>query len=498
MEKVNSELRERKMEILFSELTKFSKNYVTIPENNRRGGRGSNNYTPERLLRFLESPEQYSNELVNFSEYLFNVSATYNKIINFYATLPTYAYSVDARNLLDEDADLDLVRKNYVKTLELLEKMNLRHELQKLMKVAYKRDVVYGYEMETNDSYYIMHMPHEHCRISSIEDGVFNYKFNFSIFEGNEDLLESYPPEFEKEFRAFLREKNAKGNKVQNPEWRELDSKRAFAIKINEDVMYPLPPFVSSMESALDEDMYRKIKKNKDALDNFMALVQHIPLDDDSQTEDTFRISLNLAMEFHRQAESVLPEGIGLITSPMKIEAIKLEKSKRDDDLEMIAKDNTLSNAGLPPNIFSPNNKTASGIKYAVQYLEQMSYAPLRQVERWLNRKLKRQSGRFKFKVRMIDVTHYSKDEKFQLYLNASQYGFATRQEVGATLDMSPLDTYNKIRLEQDILGLDEMMVPLASSHTQSKGDSESKGGREKKDDQEISESTEIWRENEE
>ena len=123
---------------------KLQGNYVTIPENNRRGGRGSNNYTPERLLRFLESPEQYSNELVNFSEYLFNVSATDNKITNFYATLPTYAYSVDARNLLDEDVDLDLVRKNYVKTLELLEKMNLRHELQKLMKVAYKRDVVYG------------------------------------------------------------------------------------------------------------------------------------------------------------------------------------------------------------------------------------------------------------------------------------------------------------------------------------------------------------------
>lgn len=495
----NLELREQKKEALLNYMKNFSKSYMKLT-NKKQGGRGRqrlNDYTSEDVKDFLSDPEGNSSRLVDLSIYLYNTSATYNKIVNFYSTLPTFAYVIEPKNFIDtNEVDMEVVRKNYIKALEVVENMSIRHEMQKLMKSVYKEDIFYGYEIETKDSYFIRKMDRTLCELTAIEDGVFNYAFDFSYFEGNEEELEYYPEEFSTLYNEVYLKK--KGKEKGFDGYIELSSKHAFAIKYNEDVLYALPPFVSSMESALDEEGYRKIKKDKDAMDNFMALVQKIPLNDDDQSLDVFRIDIELAMQFHQMAESLLPQGAGIITSPMDIEAIKLEKSKRDDDLVMIAKDNTLSNAGLPPNIFSTTNKTAGGIKYAVQYLEQMSFAPLRQLERWINRKLKRLSGRHKFELRFVDVTNYSREDVFKRMLQAAQYGYATKQEVAASLDISPMDLHNKLYLENDILGLDEKMIPLNSAHTQTAGGNtgEKERGREAKDDQEVSESTEVWREN--
>lgn len=500
-------LAEQKAEILFEEFENFSSAYLptNIAHNRRhRGVGGSKKYTKELLQQYLESPEVYSSNLIDFSEYLYRVSPTYNKIIDFYATLPTYAYVVDAPKRLDTKI-LKKTEEEYFTVLELLEKMSLRHELQKIMKITYKQDIFYGYEIETDDSFYVKSMPREYCQITSIEDGVFNYSFNFSYFIGQEHLLGSFPKEFTTIYNNILKERtisqNVKSNKVisgteiyEDYMWRELSPQKAFALKLNEDIPYPLPPFVTSMESALEEEMYNEMKRDKNALENFIALVQKIPLNDDDQSLDVFRLDLTLARRFHQDVLASVPEGVGVITSPMSIEAVKLEKSKQDDDLAMIAKDNTLSNAGLPPNIFSTTNKTSGGIKYAIQYLEQVSFAPLRQVERWINRKLKRLNGRNKFQIRMLDVTNYSRDEVFDRNLKASQFGISTKQETAAALGQSPLDFENKITIEELMLNLSERMKPLASSHTQ-KADSK-EAGREKMNDQDITESTNTWREN--
>lgn len=493
----SEQLREQKLQMAMEFFNRNAKNYLSIPSDERKSGR-RNTYNVENLKRYIENPEQYSSELVSFSKHLYHASSSYQKVINFYATMPTYSYVIDSSKFveLEDENAIKTFKNNYIRIMEQVDKMSLRHELQKLMKIAWKEDVVYCYEMETKESYYIKHLEPENCRISSIEDGVFNYEFNFSIFEGgdSEKLLQAYPPEFTVIFNQYLRAKNNKNNRETVSPWIELDSKNAFAIKINEDITHAVPPFLSSMESALDEDMYKKIKANKDALDNFMALVQQIPINDDNQSIDNFRISLELAMNFHDQASQVLPDGIGLITSPMKIEAIKLEKSKRDDDLEMKAKDNTLSNAGLPPNIFSTTNKTAGGIKYAIHYLEQITFAPLRQIERWINRKLKRQTGKHKFQIRFLDVTNFSREEVFNRYLKGGQAAFPVKQEIASSLDMTPLDFYNKLQIENQVLDLTDLMIPLPSSHTQS--NKEKEAGRERLDDKEVSESTENWREN--
>lgn len=494
----NFELRQQKMKHVIETFNRRQAQQLAVSTQafelgSRRSYGSLKTFDPETLKSMLDDPKTHSSELLAFSEYLYYSSPTYKKVIQFYSTLPTYNYVVDVNRLLDP-ADAEGFKKTYWKTLELLKKMNLKHELQKLAEVAWRQDVVYCYEMESKDSYYLKHMPVDYCRISSVEDGVFNYEFDFSLFLQDSKLLKEYPSEFTEIFLELERIKKNSKDWVNDMYWYELNPAKAFAYKINEDTTVAIPPFLESMESALDEDLYRRIKKSKDALDNFMALTQKIPLNDDDQTMDVFRLNYDIAMDFHMQASEQLPDGIGLITSPMDITAIKLEKSNRDEDLEMRAKDNTLSNAGLPPNIFSTTNKTAGGIKYAIRYLEQVIFKQLRQMERWINRKLKYQSGKYKLSIRFLDVTHFSTEDYFDTLLKGASASLPVKQEASSVLGLSPMDMYNKALIENQILGLNDILEPLVSAHTQSRSDRES--GREKLKDDKISESTEVWREN--
>ena len=50
-------------------------------------------------------------------------------------------------------------------------------------------DVYYGYEIETNDSYFLKSLDPDYCRISGSDDGCIMFDFNFAYFKGREKLI---------------------------------------------------------------------------------------------------------------------------------------------------------------------------------------------------------------------------------------------------------------------------------------------------------------------
>lgn len=58
-------------------------------------------------------------------------------------------------------------KAQYSKILKLIEVMNLQHEFTKLLLIAFKEDVFYGYEHTTDDSYFIQKLDLDYCKISS-------------------------------------------------------------------------------------------------------------------------------------------------------------------------------------------------------------------------------------------------------------------------------------------------------------------------------------------
>ena len=104
--------------------------------------------------------------------------------------------------------------------------------------------------------------------------------------------------------------------------------------------------------------------------------------------------------------------------------------------------------------------------------------AVMRQLERWVNRKLKSVSSSYKFRINFLPVTHYNIAEMHDKYLKDATYGLPTRRAALATAGYAGTDYEDMMYLENEILGLSNGEVPLKSSNTQSGAVAGDEGGR--------------------
>lgn len=436
-------------------------------------------YTKEQIVRFLENPNKSQKELRKLSDYLYNTSPNYRRLILYFANLLRFDYVVEPFDLNTEKIEIDKFKKQYSQTIKLLEVMNMPHEMQKVLKTCFKEDVFYGYEHSTPDSYFIQRLNPDYCRISSIEDGIYNFEYDFSYFENTNYPVSKYPKEFQDKYKEYQKDKS-------NYRWQELDASNTICIKINDEIEYPLPPFNTVFEAVFDIDETKRLKQIQNKMDNYMILTQRIPIDDKSGEANKFLIDLDTAIMFHNEATKSLPDEVGLVTSPMPIEAIKLETRNKDADNLAQAERDYYNKAGVSQMLFNSDKTVSSALNKSITTDEQIVIAVLRQIERWVNRKLKFFNTKYKFRVRFLDTTIFNVKEKNDMYLKSAQYGAPVISELIATLGLSPSALITKTFLENEILDLHSKLIPLSSSHTQS---GKNGAGAPVKNDDDISES---------
>lgn len=441
-------------------------------------------FDSKQVAIWLQSPSKHEKKLRDLSNYLYNVNAQYKMLIRHMSTMPTYDYELDLIGSVRNYAP-DKVEKALLKTSQYIDKLNLKHEMSKMLKIAFKEDVYFGYEHESKDSYFIQKLNPDYCQIgTAIEDGVLNFDFDFSYFDTYKADLLLFPQEFREKYQIYLNDKI-------KYRWQELDSNKAVCFKINEELSYALPPFNTIFESIFDLDEYKKLKKAKTKMDNFMLLVQKIPMSDKADIDGGFLIDPKIANQFHENTAANLSPGIGLTTTPMDIEAISLDKKQNSADTVNEAVREVFTDSGVSQYLFNSDKNTSVGISKSIMADEQIIFDVYRQLERWLNRKLKRMPGAIKFHLKFFNITEYSRKEFFERELKAAQFGTSTPTRVGATLGMSPNQFYNKVVIDNEILGLHDIIRPLQSSHTQN-GKNDSEGGAPEKSENEVSDSRQV------
>ncbi len=439
-------------------------------------------YSLEDIAKWLQNPVANEDKLLTLSNYMYNVSPIYRSVIRYMALMPTYSYTVSPI-LRSFKVNKNKLQDEYFEVLHKLEKMNLKHEMIKCAITSYKEDWFYGYEIEGKDSYFILKLDPKYCKPSSEEDGIYNFSFDFTYFNSRKDLLNSYPLEFKRKYEEYLADKNEN--------WIELDSLKSVCFKVNSEFHYALPYFSTMFPSIYDLEEYKALKKQRADNENFMLLHQYIPHDERNPDLNKFLIDLELAMQFHDMAEESLPDGIAVLTSPMEVEAVKTEKSKSDNDYVSEAYTDVYNNANVSEHLGNSSEKSTVGLNKSINVDESNVFALLRQMERWINRKLNNMNTEYDFKFEFLDITVFNYKEKMESYLKASQYGTPLKLEVSAALGLSPLQTIGKAILENEVLGLHELFIPMQSSHTQTND-----GGRPSQGDN-ITDSTENGKVNE-
>jgi len=448
-------------------------------------------YSKDNITEYLKNPYTYQQQLRRAVTYIYGASPHFRRLIQYFTGLSDLAYVVSPYRIDPKTVNPKSISRNYRKVLNAMSAMNVKTQFPKILTVCLREDTFYGTMWVTNDSITIQQLPPDYCGISTIEGNVLNVTFDFSYFDGHAQYLDYYPTEFQSKYRVYQNDRRMR--------WQELDSPTSFAVKCNNDILdYTLPPFAGILREVYDLEDYKQLKLTKTTLENYAMLVMTIGLNEDGE----WQIDLDKAKEFWRNLDSVLPEEIGSVLTPMPISKISFEKSNTaDTDTIAEAEQNLFSAAGVSSLLF--NNEKASGnaLALSIKADQAITYGIVKSIEDVVNRYIQAQSYGKNFKVTFLDCSPFNRKELADSYLKACQYGIPMISYYAASQGLSQSELDCMSFLENDVLGLTSMFRPLQSSSTQSGSPSEDgkgatdEGGAPEKEIEDLSESGEQHRE---
>lgn len=457
------------------DFSKLAKNVITDLDASGNTSILFDNFPKKRVMDALQNPQSNVEELRNISNFLYILSPHYRRLCNYHSEMPTLDWYIAPHKLDVTKVKIDQFRKAYDETLFSLENMRIKHEIMKVLQVVFREGIFYGYEYATEDSYMIQKLDPDNCRISSQEDGVYNFAFNFQYFDGNEDVLENYAPEFQTKYKAYQNSTSRgggardRGKQQEDLTWQELDSAFTICIKTDESINYPFPPFIGVFPEVYELEDYKALKKSNTEMQNYAIVSGTIPMNDKSDTANDFKVTLDTAVQFGNKIVRELPDQVGFILSVFDdMQVFRLSDDKVGSDKVEEAVSSFWNASGVGKSLFTDGGSTDAAIRASLITDEQSLFTLLRQVERWLNRKLTLNGKTYKFAITMLDTTWQNKKEKVSEELKASQFGIPNKIKLAATMGITQSSVSTMSFLENDVLQLHENWVPLQSSHTQS------------------------------
>ena len=445
-------------------------------------------FSKEDVQGYLANPYTYEKQIRNAVTYIYGASSHFRRIIQYFASLSDLAYVVSPYKIDPKSTNAKTINRNYRKVLNALSAMSIKTQFPKIITVCLREDTFYGTMWVTNDNITIQQLPSDYCAISTIEGNVLNVSFDFSYFDSHSALLEFYPQEFKTKYAVYQKQRTSR--------WLELDSPTSFAIKVNNDILsYSLPPFIGILRELYDLEDYKQLKLTKTALENYAMLVMALPMDKDGN----WGIDLHKAKEFWQNLDSVLPEEVGSILTPMPITKIGFEKSNTGDTNTIAdAEQNIFTSAGVSSLLFNNEKASANALALSIKADQSLTFGIVRSIEDAVNRFIQAQSYGKNFKVTFLDVSPFNRKEMGDAYLKAASYGLPTIAMYAASQGLGQAELDAMSFLETEVMGLQDMFRPIQSS-TQMSGNISStdsnaptdEGGRPQSDETDLTDSGE-------
>lgn len=450
-------------------------------------------YSKDDITRYIANPYRFEKELRKAVTYIYGASTHFRRIIQYFTSLSDLSYIVSPYQIDPRTVNQKSIARNYRKVLNTLSSMNIKTQFPKILTVCLREDTYYGTMWVTNGSIIIQQLPSDFCQISSIENNVLNVSFDFSYFGGKEYLLDFYPQEFRIKYESIYRLNPSKSR------WIELDSPTSFAIKCNNDILdYAMPPFAGLLREVYDIEDYKQLKMGRTALENYAMLVMTLPMDD----EGNWLLDHDKAKEFWSNLDSVLPEEVGSVLSPMDVKKISFEKSNTGDTNTVAdAEQNLWSAAGTSSLLFNNAKASANALALSIKVDQAMTFGIVKSLEDMVNRYVQYQAFGKNFKVTFLDVSMFNRKEMGDAYLKAASYGIPTISMYAASQGLGQAELDSMSFLENKILGLTEMFKPLRNSSQMSasevtnNGDTDNQGGRPLSEGTDLTDSGEQSRE---
>lgn len=439
-------------------------------------------YPREKVLELISNPVHNEKALKDLAQYLLNTSNHFKRIVHHFATILDFRHILVPLNPDEKQGFL----KAYNKSLDWLNKFDIKHEFGNIMKTLILEDVGFYYVRENANKVTLQRMPSDYCKIVDNTDLGYQYAFNMVYFMRPGVSLDAFAPEFQQYYEEF-----ENGDQNVAFYWRDLPPEKAFVFKWDENFAGIIPVLIGLYLDTVEIEEFKQIFKAGAALENWKILFQKIPMrEGDKADKNDFLIDPDIAGQFQALIKKALPTGTSVISSPMDIEAINFENSQNRNNLVGFASQNFFDTAGVSPLLFGKGADSSAGLNQSVLVDENFVTGMYGQFSRFVNYHLNKVTGKYRFVIDFLNSTKFNQQQQIDNAVKVAPFGFPVDM-VAHAVGLKPGYLDNLTALE-NLRGIKDKMKPLASSHTQSGKDA----GRPEKNESDLGSSGVKTRDN--
>lgn len=323
----------------------------------------------------------------------------------------------------------------------------------------------YGYQFKSGKKYYIQRLDHNYCRLGNQLDGQDIVEFNFDYFEGADDENFEY---FPKEFRSLYTQAQS-GEDM----WFPLDVKNSIAICTHNC----FPVLSGSFASFLDEDNAVAVTMDGLEADNMKMINMNIPIDNSTGEVLADIDEVNIFLEMIMES---IDDSISVTMSPYKLDFNSFEENKMSgssDKRDYLKKRMMDSSLGSPA-IFG-DASTQTGYYTYYRMLENIIQSFLDKLAYTLKYKVNTVTSKsITYELEFLNVTSWNKDSWFSTSKELLGYGGSVSLPAMISTGMS-ITTYSSLLKFEEMLGIKDLLVPPATSHTQTSDSTEESSSAE-------------------
>lgn len=442
-------------------------------------------------------------ELRVLSRGYWDFSGLYKRLITYFANMLTYDVLIVPKVAGGKTADKSKVLKSLTDASYFVDNLNIEKEFSRIMCTLLTDGVYYGFFKEcTNGKFIFQDLEPEYCRTryKSMNDlPVLEFDLSYFVhLKGREaitnvDELALYPKVVRSAYNKYYNESTVLGKDgkryVKNK--KDIMNGKWMIIPDNLGVVFyykDTKPFFASVIKAIEDlNDYKGIEKSLDKQELQKIFKQTIPIDNNGE----LLFTTDEALEIHRAVVKMLKNNpnVDVLTTFADAEMLDLQDSSQAnrDNLEKMER-SVYNEAGVSKNLFASDGTTALDYSQKVDMALALDIAkPFATFLTYhINRKFS--DKKVFFEATILPITHYNREEMFDLYLKGAQYGYS-KILAGVASGIKQSNLLNLITLEEDYLDLANRMVPLQSSHTTSgkeeksaEGGAPTKKGMEKTD----------------
>ena len=436
-------------------------------------------YSTEDIVKIIE--EGSLQEQKELSRNFFYSNGIYQKMVLYYATLlkysglliPSPSYGV---NMADQN-----IQKRIFNATGYIDKMNLPVTLTECAINSLVDGCYYGVIIEQNKkSFTLLTLPSRYCN-SNFKDVQGNdiIEFDLTYFDSimspsaRASALEAYPDSISSAYYSY---KNG--------------GERYYFIPTSIGVCFSCaggrPMFLNAIIDidGLHESLDTQRERDKEELRKI--LIQKIP-----HVSSTGELVFDPqeAEEMHKGAVNMLASNrnISVLTTYADVETAS-SKSSVDNNASSVDSSlkNIYNNTGVSGEVLAATG--SGGLKTSIQKDISIMMYLANKFANWVSKVINDLYGnsRISFKYTIFPITEYNKDDFVDESFKMASSGFSFLLPA-LGLGISQKDLVNLKSLEEDVMGLSNILKPLQSSYTQS-GDNE--GGAPTKEDADKTPST--------